>query len=244
MASTQPGSSTVARGFMQLPPSDVQCPGYGQCAAIEETFSVQSVHGKHFCVVTELCGPSLSSLVGMQPNGRLPLAFVKSVTKQTLLGLKFLNDTLPPYLKTENILLKLPAETADIDQYLAEHPAQTYLPHNDAAQAQSPDSVATVLSQPLPYLSPNPAVDHVDICLSDFGPACRLGQINSSTLLQTPDILQAPEQVLGQLWSGSVGVWVVGCMIFEILAGVNPFQDGTEPHSEEAHFVRMYDLSS
>ncbi|KAI0665830.1 kinase-like domain-containing protein, partial [Trametes maxima] len=205
----------VARGFMQLPPSDVQCPGYGQCAAIEETFSVQSVHGKHFCVVTELCGPSLSSLVGMQPNGRLPLAFVKSVTKQTLLGLKFLNDTLRPLdLKTENILLKLPAETADIDQYLAEHPAQTYLPHNDTAQVQSPDSVATVPSQPLSYLSPNPAVDRVDICLSDFGAgALPLGPDRLSTLLQTPDALQAPEQVLGHLWSGSVDVWAVGCMV-------------------------------
>ncbi|KAI0672600.1 hypothetical protein C8Q78DRAFT_990981 [Trametes maxima] len=139
--------------------------------------------------------------------------------EQTLLGLKFLNDI----LRVSH----------------AEHPARAhwgkelktrFTKKKHPAQAQSPDYVVTVVSQPLPYPSPSPSVDHVDVCRSDFGAACSLDQIDSFTLLQTPDILQPPEQVLGHLRSGSVDVWAVGCMIFEILAGVNPFQDGTGPY--------------
>ncbi|KAI0640501.1 hypothetical protein C8Q79DRAFT_456758 [Trametes meyenii] len=77
----------TARRFVQLSPSDVRRPGYGQCAITEETFSVQSVHGKHFCVAAELWGPSLSSLVRMQPAA-------ESAAKQTLLRFMFLNDAL------------------------------------------------------------------------------------------------------------------------------------------------------
>lgn len=54
-------------------------------------FVIEGPNGQHQCLVTELLGPSVSDVLETTRNGRLPIMWIKSITKQLFTGLEGLH---------------------------------------------------------------------------------------------------------------------------------------------------------
>jgi len=81
-------------------------------------FDVQAVNGRHFVFVFELLGPDLLTLIKRYSYQGLPMAFVKQIAKQVLVGLDHMHTKykiIHTDLKPENVLLSQPAKF-DIEQ--------------------------------------------------------------------------------------------------------------------------------
>lgn len=86
--------AAVARSMTAFGKSDQTHPGYRYCAMIGRTFFEHSAHGEHLCSLLVPYGTSLEDILETSPTGRLPLSAVKTITRQVLLGLSFLEDKL------------------------------------------------------------------------------------------------------------------------------------------------------
>lgn len=82
--------AAVARSMVTFQKSDQAHPGYRHCAMIGRTFFENSAHGEHLCSLYAPYGTTLDDLLETSPTGRLPLPAVKTITRQVLLALSFL----------------------------------------------------------------------------------------------------------------------------------------------------------
>jgi serine/threonine-protein kinase SRPK3 len=74
-----------------------------------DTFEHKGPHGRHVCMVFEVLGDNLLSLIRHYDHNGIPLAIVKKLSKEILEGLAFLHDTckvIHTDLKPENVMLK------------------------------------------------------------------------------------------------------------------------------------------
>ena len=63
----------------------------GRVVKLVDHFLHEGPHGSHACLIFELAGPNLLSLI--RRHGRLPLSAVRRLTRQTCEALEFLHDT-------------------------------------------------------------------------------------------------------------------------------------------------------
>ncbi|KAL1939542.1 hypothetical protein VTO73DRAFT_9853 [Trametes versicolor] len=233
----------VGRSFIQLPEADKAHPGYAYCAATWFQGPAKSKWGTHYVVLFQPYGTSLGALCAALPRRRLPLPVVKRVVKQMLLALSFLHNRLHVVhadFKLHNILVKLHADTEDIDRFLRKHPAQTYPPPPEASA--SSDTVLTVQSQPLPNLGLDPSLSNLDICVSDYGNAVRADSINADTSIFTAPQVIAPEQLLSHPWSYPVDIWALGVNTFLMLTGSVPLEHNNLTPSSKAAQLACLDV--
>lgn len=201
-------------------------PGYKHCMVIYDTFIAKSHHGPHICIVTDVFGPDLTYIRSFLPAQRrfFPLALTQRIIKQTLLALDYLHrecKLVHTDVKPDNVLISLKDPSEAITRLLKESPSSTY--ETRFEPDLSPDPIITVKSEPLGELcAEQDALSNPDICLVDYGEA-RSTKEQSSTQAQ-PDLLRAPEVLLGHPWSAPVDVWSVGCLVFEYLTGTALFQ--------------------
>jgi len=83
-----------------------------------DSFDVHAMNGRHFVFVFELLGPDLLSLIKRYSYQGLPMAIVKQIAKQVLVGLDNMHTKykiIHTDLKPENVLLSQPAKF-DIEQ--------------------------------------------------------------------------------------------------------------------------------
>lgn len=80
----------VAKSMLSFQKTDRAHPGHKHCAIILRHFVEKSAHGKHLCTVLIPYGTSLRDLLETSPTHRLPLPAVKTITRQVLLALSFL----------------------------------------------------------------------------------------------------------------------------------------------------------
>lgn len=100
--------AAVAKSMSTFQVSDLAHPGYRHCAIIKRSFTEDSTHGEHLCVVFTPYGASLRNILQTSPTCHLPLSAVKTVTKQVLLGLSFLEFKLQRVHTGQSILAYAP----------------------------------------------------------------------------------------------------------------------------------------
>ena len=81
------------------------------CCRMIDSFEHRGPHGLHVCMVFEVLGDNLLSLIRHYDHEGIPLHIVKKLSKEILEGLAFLHDTckvIHTDLKPENVMLKRP----------------------------------------------------------------------------------------------------------------------------------------
>lgn len=81
------------------------------CCRMTDTFEHKGPHGKHICMVFEVLGDNLLTLIRHYDHEGIPLDIVKKLSKEILEGLDFLHrkcGVIHTDLKPENVMLKRP----------------------------------------------------------------------------------------------------------------------------------------
>jgi serine/threonine-protein kinase SRPK3 len=73
--------------------ADTSHPGYQHVALLLDNFIQKGPNGDHLCLVMELLGESLGTMRRRLEGSRFPVAFVKDVARQMLLGLDCLHTS-------------------------------------------------------------------------------------------------------------------------------------------------------
>ncbi|KAK6984292.1 kinase-like domain-containing protein, partial [Favolaschia claudopus] len=78
--------------------------------------------------------------------------------------------------------------------------------------------------------------------IADFGASCVLWH-RKTTKFQGTDTYSAPEKLVGKFYGRAADMWALGCVLYIMLSGCQPFQ-GDDLASLEASIKRGCDLSS
>ncbi|SPO07305.1 probable dis1-suppressing protein kinase dsk1 [Cephalotrichum gorgonifer] len=90
-------------------------PGRKHVVSLLDSFEHKGPHGTHVCMVFEVLGENLLGLIKKWNHRGIPMALVKQITKQVLLGLDYLHrecGIIHTDLKPENVLI----EIGDVEQ--------------------------------------------------------------------------------------------------------------------------------
>lgn len=90
--------------------SDVHHPGHEHVIQLLDTFTHEGPNGVHVCMVFEVLGENLLSLIRRYKHKGIPVVFVKQIAKQLLLALDFLHrkcEVIHTDLKPENVLIEI-----------------------------------------------------------------------------------------------------------------------------------------
>ncbi|KAF2453390.1 kinase-like domain-containing protein [Lineolata rhizophorae] len=106
-------------------------PGRRHVVSLLDSFTHKGPNGNHVCMVFEVLGENLLGLIKRWNHRGIPMALVKQITKQVLLGLDYLHrecGIIHTDLKPENVLI----EIGDVEQIV-----KTYVGDDDAAPGLS-----------------------------------------------------------------------------------------------------------
>ncbi|KAM7198855.1 Serine/threonine-protein kinase [Rhypophila sp. PSN 637] len=205
--------------------------GVNHVLGLLNEFEHRGPNGNHVCLVFKPMGPDMTKY----PS--IPLSMVKKIATQLLLALDFLHDNcgvIHTDIKPQNILLETPA----IDKMFECAPSESFIPH------------LPPLAPPNDFYRPSEQVSSgkedlatttdISIRLADFGTASWVGKHLTEWI--QPQMLRAPEVILGAEWDSKVDIWNVGLVIWELAEGSLVF-DGTwiatAPYTAEAHLAQM-----
>ncbi|KAM7186317.1 Serine/threonine-protein kinase [Naviculisporaceae sp. PSN 640] len=211
--------------------------GVSHVLGLLNEFEHRGPNGNHICLVFKPMGPDMTKYRRLFPKARIPLPMVKRIATQLLLALDFLHDkcgVIHTDIKPQNILL----ETPEIDRMFECAPSESFTPH------------FSPLAPPNDFYRPSEQVSSgkedlatatdISIRLADFGTASWVDKHLTEWI--QPEMLRAPEVILGAEWDSKVDIWNVGLVIWELAEGSLVF-DGTwtatSPYTSEAHLAQM-----
>ena len=168
----------------------------------------------HLCLVFELLGCNLYEVLKKRQFRGLPLGEVKSIIKQSLVGMKRLSELGIVHcdVKPENILL--------VD---SKHPEQ------NSKDDMSVDCHAEAGSH-------RPKGTTIQIKIIDFGSASFEGQ-TSHTYIQSR-FYRSPEVLVGLPYDAAIDMWSLGCVAAELYLGL-PILPGMHEHDQLGRIVEM-----
>lgn len=198
------------------------------------------------CLVLEVLGESLCSLLDHKYDKGLPIDVVKKITKQLLQAVQYIHEDrkiVHTDIKVENILLQTKSprienmkkdfmETDLLKEIKRiEEIKFSGLPKNRSRREklikkkkhEEYDKFKKLVCDKLKdnkYNSINNmeiTVDNCDIKLADMGTCLELDDLFSDEL-QT-EYYRSPEIILGYKFNEKIDIWSVGCVIFELLTG-------------------------
>ncbi|KAK3314436.1 kinase-like domain-containing protein [Apodospora peruviana] len=204
--------------------------GANHILGLLDEFEHRGPNGNHMCLVVKPMGPDMTKYRRLFPKARIPLPML-------LLALEFLHDecgTIHTDIKPQNILLETPAinkmfECAPSEVFTPQLPPLAppndfYHPSEQLSSGEQDLATATDIS----------------IRLADFGTASWVDKHLTEWI--QPQMLRAPEVILGAKWDSKVDIWNVGLVIWELAEGSLVF-DGTwtstAPYTAEAHLAQM-----
>src|ERR1700760_4566931 len=95
-------------------------PGRKHVVSLLDSFTHRGPNGNHVCMVFEVLGENLLGLIKRWNHRGVPIALVKQITKQVLLGLDYLHrecGIIHTDLKPENVLI----EIGDVEEIVKNH---------------------------------------------------------------------------------------------------------------------------
>ncbi|KAI1428423.1 kinase-like domain-containing protein [Xylaria sp. FL1777] len=169
-------------------------------------------------------------------RAKLPIPVAKKVTKELLMALVFLHDScqvIHTDIKPQNILI----ETSEINEMFQYAPSEIFSP---LYPSHDPPTDYYMKSEQFISGEEELEVADVSIRLTDFGTASWVDKHLTEWI--QPQMLRAPEVMLGAPWDHKVDIWNLGLIIWELVRGKLVF-DGqaiaVSAYSSQAHLAQM-----
>jgi serine/threonine protein kinase len=210
--------------------SDENDPNRNKTVQLLNHFTINSVNGTHVCLVFEALSHDLFNLIIKSNYRGIPLANVKSITRQVLEGLNYLHvkcEIIHTDIKPENILI---------------HMDETHTKRLDSEKSKLPERGTSAKSSLGPY--PDPALEEcdVEVKIADLGNACLVNH-HFAEIIQTRQY-RSLEVILGAGYGTSADIWSTACMVFELATGQCLFepQSGRNHTADEDHLACIIEL--
>ncbi|EPE09528.1 serine protein kinase sky1 [Ophiostoma piceae UAMH 11346] len=215
-------------------------PGGEHVLGLLDDFKHKGPNGQHVCLVLEAMGPDVGQFRDLFAHRRLPLPMAKQATRDMVAALAFLHDAcgiIQTDIKPSNILLETPElrnmfihaspEVFEQDPAGLPPPQDFYIPSEPVISANEDLTTSTEIS----------------FRLADFGTSSWTTKHLTEWI--QPNMLRAPEVILGGPWDSKVDIWNLGLVIWELVTGQLCF-DGqataTADYSSEAHLAQMQSI--
>lgn len=125
-------------------------PGRAHVVSLLDSFTHKGPNGSHVCMVFEVLGENLLGLIKRWNHRGIPMALVKQITKQVLLGLDYLHrecGIIHTDLKPENVLIEIGDVEQIVKTYVKEESAGS---KDDNRNGRRRRRTLITGSQPLP----------------------------------------------------------------------------------------------
>ncbi|KAG9242297.1 kinase-like domain-containing protein [Calycina marina] len=160
-------------------------PGRKHVVSLLDSFEHKGPNGTHVCMVFEVLGENLLGLIKRWNHRGIPMALVKQITKQVLLGLDYLHrecGIIHTDLKPENVLI----EIGDVEQIVKKYVKEETAEKDDNRNGRRRRRTLITGSQPLP--SPlNASFNHAELMRGGPGSHTSLNQMMNSPLKEKED---------------------------------------------------------
>ncbi|KAI8953812.1 kinase-like protein [Xylaria longipes] len=189
-------------------------PGANHIVGLQDEFKHSGPNGRHVCLVFKSMGPDMSHYRRLFSRARLSIPVAKKVTKELLMALAFLHDSCQHHAPSKVFSPFYPPHDPPTDYYMKSE--QVISGEEELETAD------------------------VSIRLADFGTTSWVDEHLTEWI--QPQMLRAPEVILGAPWDHKVDIWNLGLIIWELVQGKLIF-DGqataTSAYSSQAHLAQM-----
>ncbi|KNE59420.1 CMGC/SRPK protein kinase [Allomyces macrogynus ATCC 38327] len=218
--------------------ADPNHPGRKFVVELYDNFVHTGPHGHHVCMVFEVLGENLLSLIRRyRAPGHSHLRSSSSCRPRVLCGLDYLHtkcQIVHTDLKPENVARDLGLETeTDMKSRLLARTLSDVTLHEAEARSRASDASRARATS---ALVPGTAAD------ADLGNGCWVDH-HFTNDIQTRQY-RCPEVILGASWGPSADMWSMGCLIFELITGDYLFdpQSGERFSKDDDHIAQIVEL--
>ncbi|KAL6803562.1 kinase-like domain-containing protein [Trichoderma sp. SZMC 28012] len=208
-------------------------PGHKHVSHLLDSFYHEGPSGRHLCIVLELLGPKISSVVNRRPNYRLDGRLARRISSQLLLAVDYIRSCGVAHgdIHLGNVLFQVSdlsiIPTID-DSRIGK------VSRKDGSPSEK--GVPEYLVEPVENgLDENEILD--DVQLVDFGESFFIG--HPPKLVYTPMSLHPPELVFRHPLTEAVDIWNLGCTTYELVTGRTPFEAGMHDRELVPQFQKV-----
>ncbi|KAM6481756.1 kinase-like domain-containing protein [Trichoderma sp. SZMC 28011] len=208
-------------------------PGHKHVSHLLDSFYHDGPNGRHLCIVFELLGPKISSVVNRRPNYRLDGRLARQISSQLLLAVDYIRScgVVHGDIHLGNVLLRVSGLNR-IPTF--DDPRIGKVSRKDGSP--SGKSVPDYLVEPAEYKFDKTEIFD-EIQLVDFGESFFIGHPPKS--INTPASLHPPELVFRHPLTEAVDIWNLGCTTYEIVIGRTPFEAWMDDRELVPQFQKM-----
>lgn len=206
----------------QLREADPEHPGHPSIRHLIDAFEHEGPNGNHVCMIFPLMAQALYKFGQMFEPPTVPGNILKKFTKQVLAAIDYAHSQgiIHTDITPNNIMVKLKDE-ANVQWFLKE----TERSMERVREIYKLESIEEIPPWDNPcfslahfHMGKNPATEdfgELDVALADWGVACWDDQHLTEEVY--PEVLRAPELLIGAPWDSKVDIWALGCILLELL---------------------------